>query len=512
MELAPGASIGPALAFFAAIVALTIAAAHRAARRTRSAREFYAAGRSIPAWQNGLALAGEYLSAASFLGIAGLIALRGYDGVIYATGWLMGWPALLFFVAEPLRNVGTFTPADVVAFRLRQRPVRMAAAAGALATALVHAIPQVVGAGTLVALLFGIDYRAAVLLSGLLMLVFVLPGGMIATTWVQIVKAGLLLSGVLVLGVLVLTRVGFSVDRLSLAVAARYGQAALEPGGIVAGPLDGISLGLALMFGLLGLPHILMRFFTVRDAREARVSVVYATGFVGAFYLLIPIAGFGAAAFVGRDAIAALDAGGNMALPLLAAHLGGAPLIGFVSAVAFAAILAVVSGLTLAGASALSHDLYVHALRQGAPPEGEQVRVARLSALAFGAVVILLGLAFEGHNVAFLVGLAYAVAASANFPALLLAIVWRRYTTRGAVCSIATGLIASFGLILLSPTVWIDLFGYPEAVFPLRNPAIVSMPASFAAGVLASLWWPEREAEVRFVDLRLRAYLGVGAE
>src|SRR5690606_18166362 len=276
--------------------------------------------------------------------------------------------------------------------------------------------------------------------------------------------------------------------------------------------LDGISLGLALMFGLLGLPHILMRFFTVRDAREARVSVVYATGFVGAFYLLIPVAGFGAAAFVGREAIAALDPGGNMALPLLAARLGGAPLIGFVSAVAFATLLAVVSGLTLAGASALSHDLYVDGLRRGEPAECEEVRVARLSALAFGVLVILLGLAFEGQNVAFLVGLAYAVAASANFPALLLSIVWRRYSTRGAVCSIATGAITSFALILLSPTVWIDLFGYPEAVFPLRNPAIVSMPASFAAGVLASLWWPEREAEVRFVDLRLRAYLGVGAE
>ncbi len=512
MDLSPGAPLGPAIACFAAIVALTIAAAHRAARRTRSASEFYAAGRSIPGWQNGLALAGEYLSAASFLGIAGLVALRGYDGVIYATGWLMGWPALLFFVAEPLRNVGTFTPADVVAFRLRQRPVRMAAAAGALATALVYAIPQVVGAGTLVALLFGIDYRAAVLASGLMMLVVVLPGGMLATTWVQIVKAGLLLSGVLVLGVLVLARLDFSVDRLSMEVAVRYGQGALEPGGIVAGPMDAISLGLALMFGLLGLPHILMRFFTVRDAREARVSVVYATGLVGAFYLLIPIAGFGAAAFVGRDVIAALDPGGNMALPLLAAQLGGAPLIGFVSAVAFATILAVVSGLTLAGASALSHDLYVHALRRGAPAEREQVRVARLSALAFGAAVILLGIAFEGQNVAFLVGLAFAVAASANFPALLLSIVWRRYSTRGAVCSIATGAIASFGLILLSPTVWIDLFGYPEAMFPLRNPAIVSMPASFAAGVLASLWWPEREAEVRFVDLRLRAYLGVGAE
>ena len=510
MDTALGAS--SALLFFAAIAALTLGAAHRAARRTRSAREFYAAGRSISAWQNGMALAGEYLSAASFLGIAGLVALRGYDGIIYATGWLMGWPALLFFLAEPLRNLGSFTFADVVAFRLRPRPARIAAALGGLATLLVYAIPQMVGAGNLVVLLFGLGYQWAVVCVGAVMLACVLLGGMLATTWVQIVKAGLLLSGAAVLAGLVAARVDFDLGRLFVEVASRYGQAALEPGGVVAGPADAVSLGIALMFGLLGLPHILMRFYTVRDAREARASVVYATGIVGAFYLLIPIAGFGAAAIVGRDAIAGPDPGGNMALPLLAVQLGGTPLIGFISAVAFATILAVVGGLTLAGASTLSHDIYVHALRRGEAGEREQVRVARLSTLAFGLAVILLGIAFEGQNVAFLVGLAFAVACSANFPALLLSIVWRGYSTRGAIGSIATGGIAAFTLIVLSPTVWIDLFGYPEAVFPLRNPAIVSMPASFLAGVLASLRWPEREAEVRFADLRLRAYLGVGAE
>jgi cation/acetate symporter len=347
---------------------------------------------------------------------------------------------------------------------------------------------------------------------GIVMLAYVLFGGMIATTWVQIVKALLLLFGVTLLTGLVLAQFEFSPARLYATVAARYGQSALEPGGLVTDPLDAISLGLALMLGLLGLPHILMRFYTVPDARAARASVLYATGFIGYFYLIIPIVGFGASTLVGRELIARVDAGGNMAAPLVAEMLGGTPFLGFVAAVAFATILAVVAGLTLAGASALSHDIFTHVIRGGHATEREQVRVARAATVVFGALAVLLGVVFKGQNVAFMVGLAFAIACSANFPPLLLSIVWRRFNTAGAVSAIVTGSLLSVLLIVLSPTVWVDLFHYPQALFPLRNPAIVSMPAAFAVAIVASLLTREPDAEARFDDEKLRTYLGVGAE
>jgi cation/acetate symporter len=507
-----GSPTASAVVFFLSIVALTLAVTWWSARRTRSTRDFYAADRSISAFQNGLALAGDYMSAASFLGIAGLVALRGYDGMIYATGWLVGWPALMFLIAEPLRNLGKYTFADVVAFRLRQVPVRIASAFGGILTVLFYTIAQMVGAGNLISLLFGIPYEWAVVGVGAVMLAYVLFGGMIATTWVQIIKAVLLLTGVTLLTVLVLAQFQFSPSRLYTAVAARYGQAALEPGGLVTDPVDAISLGLALMLGLLGLPHILMRFYTVPDARAARASVLYATGFIGYFYLIIPIVGFGASALVGRDVIARIDAGGNMAAPLVAELLGGTPFLGFIAAVAFATILAVVAGLTLAGASALSHDIFMHVVRKGRATDAEQVRVARRATVVFGVAAVGFGILFKGQNVAFMVGLAFAIACSANFPPLLLSIVWRRFTTAGAVAAILSGAVLSVLFIVLSPTVWVDLLGNATPIFPLRNPAIVSMTIAFAAGILVSLMTREPSAEALFDDEKLRTYLGMGAE
>ena len=512
METTLGTPTFAGVAFFLLIVALTLAITWWAAKRTLSTREFYAAGRSVNALQNGLALAGDYMSAASFLGIAGLVALKGYDGMIYATGWLVGWPALMFLIAEPLRNLGKYTFADVVAFRLKQTPVRIASAIGGILTVLLYTIAQMVGAGNLIQLLFGIPYAWAEILVGAVMLAYVLFGGMIATTWVQIVKAVLLVVGVTILTLLVLAQFAWSPGALYSAVASGLGQEALEPGGLITNPVDAVSLGLALMFGLLGLPHILMRFYTVPDARAARKSVLYATGLIGYFYLIIPIVGFGAAVLVGREVITGIDKGGNMAAPLLAEFLGGTFFLGFIAAVAFATILAVVAGLTLAGASALSHDIYVSVIKRGHASEAEQVRVARAATVVFGVVAVLLGVLFQGQNVAFMVGLAFAVAASANFPALLLSIVWKRLTTAGAVASILTGAVLSVVLIVLSPTIWVEILGKAEAPFPLRNPAIVSMTASFLAAIAVSLLRREPEAEAKFEDEKLRTYLGVGAE
>jgi cation/acetate symporter len=512
LQTSLGAPTAFAVAFFLIVVALTLAITYWAARRTRSTREFYAAGRSVSAFQNGLALSGDYMSAASFLGIAGLVALRGYDGMIYATGWLVGWPALMFLVAEPLRNLGKYTFADVVAFRLKQTPVRIASAVGGILTVLLYTIAQMVGSGNLIKLMFGIPYEVAELIVGAVMLAYVLFGGMIATTWVQIVKAVLLLLGVSIMTVLVLGRFGFDPGALYGAVAERYGQAALEPGGLVSSPVEAVSLGLALMFGVLGLPHILMRFYTVSDSRTARGSVLYATGFIGYFYIIIPVVGFGAASLVGRETISAIDKGGNMAAPLLAELLGGEAFLGFIAAVAFATILAVVSGLTLAGASTLSHDIYVNVLRKGDATDYEQVRVAKIATVVFGIVAVLLGIVFKGQNVAFMVGLAFAIACSANFPPLFLSIVWKGFTTAGAVASTLTGALLAVILIVLSPTVWVEVLGHATAPQPLRNPAIVSMPAAFLVGWLVSALTTEREAEARFEDEKLRTYLGVGAE
>lgn len=514
MQTTLGTPTAASISFFLIIVVMTLAITYWAAKRTKTTKEFYAAGRSVSAFQNGLALAGDYMSAASFLGIAGMVALKGYDGMIYAVGWLVGWPALMFLIAEPLRNLGKFTFADVVAYRLRQGPVRIAAAVGGILTVLFYTIAQMVGSGSLIKLMFGLPYEIAEILVGAIMLAYVLFGGMLATTWVQIIKAVLLLGGVSVLTLMVLAQYGFNPGEIYGAVAAQYGQAALEPGGLITSPIDAFSLGLALMFGLLGLPHILQRFFTVPDAKAARVSVLYATGFIGYFYIIIPIVGFGASALIGRAVITNIDKGGNMAAPLVAEFLGGTPFLGFIAAVAFATILAVVAGLTLAAASAFSHDLYVHVIKGGKATEQEEVRASKIATLVFGVVAVMLGILFKGQNVAFMVGLAFAIACSANFPALMLSIFWKRFTTQGAVWGILTGAFLAVGLIVVSPTVWVDVLKYPKetVLFPLKNPAIVSMTASFVVAILVSLVTREETAEKKYDEQRIRAYLGIGAE
>jgi len=557
--------------FFILFVCTTLAITYWAAKRTRTTKDFYAAGRSVTGLQNGLALAGDYMSAASFLGIAGLVSTKGYDGLIYSVGWLVGWPIIMFLIAEPLRNLGKYTFADVVAYRLNQRPIRGAAAAGSLVTVLFYLIAQMVGAGTLVKLMFGLPFEVAVVAVGALMISYVLFGGMIATTWVQIIKAVLLLGGATVLVFLTLLTFGFSYGELFNQAAAKYTDKFLQPGGLVTSPLEAFSLGLALMFGTAGLPHILMRFYTVPDAKTARKSVFYATGFIGYFYILTVTIGFGAAVIVGQKIITGIDKGGNMAAPLLAEALGGTMFLGFLAAVAFATILAVVSGLTLAGASALSHDLYVGVIGRGQAAEKEEVKVAKIATIFLGVAAILLGILFKGQNVAFMVGLAFAVACSANFPALLLSITWKKFTTKGAVTSIYTGLVLAVGLIVMSPTVWVDVFHakekkavetqmkdvetqskakledlekqklsaanvgqidadiaaeksradaqikeikatMPKPIFPMKNPAVISMGLAFLVGILVSLLAPEKDAEIKFEDEKVRSYVGIGAE
>ena len=501
-----------ARAFFFLFLASTLGITWWAARRTHTTEHFYAAGRSITARQNGIALAGDYMSAASFLGIAGLVSLTGFDGLIYSTGWLVGWPVVLFLVAEPLRNLGKYTFADAVTVRFREKPVRLAAAVGTLATVTLYLIAQMVGAGGLIRLLFGLSYETAVAVVGAAMIAYVLFGGMLATTWVQIVKAILLLSGAALLALLVLLRFGLSPTSLFAEAAARYGVAVLSPGKLVSKPLDAISLGIALMFGTAGLPHILMRFYTVPDAKAARASVFYATGLIGAFYLMTFVLGFGAMVLVGPEAIRAVDAGGNMAAPLLAEFLGGTAFLGFIGAVAFATILAVVAGLTLSGAAALSHDLWVNVVKGGHADAHEQLQVARLATLLLGVVAVLLGILFKGQNVAFMVGLAFAIAASGNFPALILSIFWRRATTLGIVTTMLVGTVTTLMLIYLSPTVQVDILHRPAAWFPLKNPALVTLPLGFLSGVVVSLLAPEPAAAAAHAAAQRRASLGHAAE
>jgi cation/acetate symporter len=494
---------------FFVFIGISAGITYVAARRTHTAEQFYAAGRSVTGFQNGLALAGDYMSAASFLGIAGLVALSGFDGLIYSIGFLVGWPVVMFLIAEPLRNLGKYTFADVVAFRLRQTPVRVAAAIGSLAVVAFYLIAQMVGAGNLIRLLFGMNYELAVSIVGVVMLAYVLFGGMIATTWVQIVKAVLLLLGAFLLAVLALSKFGFNPLALFRAASDAYGTGVLAPGRLVSDPLDAISLGLALMLGTAGLPHILMRFYTVPDAKTARTSVIYATGFIGFFYLLTFILGFGAMVLVGQDRIRAIDAGGNMAAPLLAEALGGQAFLGFICAVAFATILAVVAGLTLAGAAALSHDIWVNVVRGGSPHEGEELRVARASTVVLGVGAIALGIAFKGQNVAYMVGLAFAIAASANFPALLLSVFWRKFTTRGAQTSMIAGTVSSLVLIYLSPAIQVDILKNEAAIFPWRNPGLISIPLAFAVACAVSLLWPEPAADAGFDAVQNRIHVGV---
>jgi cation/acetate symporter len=498
-----------AILFFLVFIALSLGITVWAARKTRTADQFYAAGRSVTAFQNGLALAGDYMSAASFLGIVGLVSTSGFDGLLYSIGFLVGWPVVMFLIAEPLRNLGRYTFADVVAARLRQTPIRIAASIGALAVITFYLIAQMVGAGNLIRLLFGLQYETAVVIVGVVMLAYVLFGGMIATTWVQIVKAVMLLGGATLLAGLVLSRFGMNPLALFAEAQARYGDSVLSPGRLVSDPVDAISLGLALMLGTAGLPHILMRFYTVPNAQTARTSVGYATAFIGFFYLLTFILGFGAMVIIGRDAVTAVDAGGNMAAPLLAGAVGGTPFLGFIAAVAFATILAVVAGLTLSGAATLSHDLWVNVVRGAHADEREQLVVARGATVVLAGLSILLGIAFKGQNVAYMVGLAFAIAASGNFPALVLSIFWKRLTTAGAQASMIVGTLSTLLLIYLSPTIQIDVLKNSEAWFPLRNPGLITIPLSFATAFVVSLLRPAPAEAQRFVELERQLHLGV---
>jgi cation/acetate symporter len=517
------------IAFFVGFVLVTLAITYWAAKKTKTTSEFYAADRSVTGLQNGLALAGDFMSAASFLGIAGLVATGGYNGLIYSVGYLVGWPIVMFLIAEPLRNLGKYTFADVVAHRLKKRPVRAAAALSSIITVVIYLIAQMVGAGSLIKLLFGLPFEFALVGVGALMIAYVIFGGMLATTWVQIIKAVLLLGGATILTILVLYHFGWSYNALfAQVIKTTGGPKLLQPHlseSVATSPLDVISLSLSLMFGTAGLPHILMRFYTVPDAKEARKSVFFATGFISYFYILTFTIGYGAAALVAPKLLLAVEKGGltsNMAAPLLAEILGGSPFLGFLSAVAFATILAVVAGLTLAGASAISHDLYAGVFRKGEPTAQsgkEEVRVAKIATIVLGVLAVVLGLSFKNVNVAFMVGLAFAVAASANFPALLMSVFWKKFTTNGAVASILTGLILSVVLIVLSPTVWVDVFqaGIDKALispapFAMKSPAIFSMSAAFAVGILVSIIKPEKQAADNFDTELLRTYTGLGAE
>lgn len=510
-----------AILMFLMFVIATLGITWWAARHTRSAKDYYAAGGAITGFQNGLAIAGDYMSAASFLGIAGLVYLSGFDGLIYSIGFLVGWPVILFLLAERLRNLGRFTFADVVTYRLGQRPLRTLSAVGALNVVAFYLIAQMVGSGKLIEVLFGLPYEAAVVIVGVLMVLYVTCGGMLATTWVQIIKAVLLLCGATLLAFMVVQKAGFSFETLfrnAVEVHAQ-GKHIMAPGNMVSDPVSAVSLGLALMFGTAGLPHILMRFFTVPDAAAARKSVFYATGFIGYFYILTFIIGFGAIVslsvnpeFLGSDG--KLLGGNNMAAIHLSKVLGGDLFLGFISAVAFATILAVVAGLTLAGASAISHDLYANVIRHGQVDEKAEVRVSRIATIALGVIAILLGILFEKQNVAFMVGLAFGIAASANFPILFLSIYWRGLTTRGAVWGGTLGLASAVVLVILGPTVWVQILGNPAAVFPYDNPALFSMTVAFASIWLFSVTDRSAAAETereKFEFQFIRSETGIGA-
>jgi len=508
-----------AITMFLAFVLVTLGITYWAARRTKTTADFYAAGGGITGFQNGLAIAGDYMSAASFLGIAGLVYTSGFDGLIYAIGFLVGWPIVLLLIAEPLRNLGKYTFADVASFRLQQKPIRILAASGSLVTVIFYLIAQLVGAGKLIEVLFGLPYGSAVVIVGVLMTLYVTFGGMLATTWVQLIKAILLLSGASLMAILVLAHFGFSFENM-FAEATRVhtkGAAIMAPGTLVSDPISAISLGMALMFGTAGLPHILMRFFTVKDAVQARRSVFYATGFIGYFYILTFIIGFGAIVLLVNHphyfADGKLMGGTNMAAIHLSHALGGDILLGFISAVAFATILAVVSGLTLAGSSAISHDLYSTLVLKGVRDEKKEIRASRIATVCLGIIAVLLGIVFENQNVAFMVGLAFCVAASANFPILLLSMYWRKLTTRGAVIGGSLGLITALVLVVIGPTVWVDAFHFEKAIFPLKYPAIFSVSIAFIAIWLFSITDKSANAkaeEAAFDAQLVRSQTGIG--
>ncbi len=516
-----------AIVMFLLFVGGTLGITYWAAKRTKTAKDFYTAGGGITGFQNGMAIAGDYMSAASFLGISGLVYLKGYDGLIYSIGFLVGWPIILFLVAEQLRNLGKYTFADVASYRLRQTPIRSLAASGSIATVILYLIAQMVGSGKLIQLLFGLQYEVAVVLVGVLMILYVTFGGMLATTWVQIIKAFLLLSGATFMAVAVMAHYDFSFGSLFATATEMKGIEIMSPGGLVSDPVSAISLAIALMFGTAGLPHILMRFFTVGDAKEARKSVFYATGFIGYFYILTFIIGFGAIVMVFKNpeyldlAKQAVEGGSpilggnNMAAIHLSHAVGGDFFLGFISAVAFATILAVVSGLTLAGASAISHDLYASVIKKGKADGMAEMKVSKMATVALGIIAIIMGIAFEKQNIAFVVGLAFAIAASANFPILFLSMFWRKLTTRGAVIGGSLGLATAVMLVILGPIVWVQILGNAEAIFPYKYPALFSVAVSFIAIWFFSITDKSENAakEIEAFEAQyVRAQTGIGAE
>lgn len=495
-----------AIICFVLIVVATLAITAWAARRTRGTQDFYAAGGEVSALQNGLALAGDALSAGAFLGLSGLVFAQGFDGFFYAIGYACGMPIVVFLVAERLRRMGRYTFTDVVCTRLDERPMRVFGAVSALVVILFYLVAQMVGAGALIQLLFGLPYAAAVCVVGGLMVAYVLFGGMIATTWVQIIKAVLMLAIGATMCVMILGRYGFSFSDVLAAASGAHAKGAgiLAPRAAGATPWSTVSLGIALMFGTAGLPHVLMRFFTVRDARTARNSVVWGTALISSFYASVAILGFGAIAIIARDP-SAIDSGhviggGNMVAIHLARILGGNAMLGLVSAIAFATILAVVSGLTLAGVAAISHDLYARVVRKGQADERAEMRVSRLATLALGLIAILTGIAFQGQNVAYMIGLAFAIACSSTFPVLLLALYWRGLTTRGALSGGYAGLVAAVALTVLGPSVWVKVLGFSTPVVALDPPTLISMPLAFCVCYLVSIL--ERTAQVHDVATR----------
>ena len=517
----------PAIVMFVIFVGATLGITYWAAKRTKSAKDFYTAGGGITGLQNGMAIAGDYMSAASFLGISGLVYLKGYDGLIYSIGFLVGWPIILFIIAEPLRNLGKYTFADVASYRLRQKPIRILAAFGSVATVILYLIAQMVGSGKLIQILFGLQYEVAVILVGVLMVLYVTFGGMLATTWVQIIKAFLLLVGATFMAIAVMAHYDFSFGALFAHATELKGIEIMSPGGLVSDPVSAISLAVALMFGTAGLPHILMRFFTVGNAKEARKSVFFATGFIGYFYILTFIIGFGAIVMVfknpqyldlAKQAISGgfpILGGNNMAAIHLSHAVGGDFFLGFISAVAFATILAVVSGLTLAGASAISHDLYASVYKKGEVDGLQEMKVSKIATVILGIVAIILGIAFEKQNIAFVVGLAFAIAASANFPVLLLSMYWKKLTTRGAVIGGTLGLATAVMLVILGPIVWVQILGNTEAIFPYKYPALFSVTVAFVG-----IWFfsvtdkseAAKEEMEAFEAQYVRAQTGIGAE
>ncbi len=527
-----------AIGMFGGFVVLTLFITKWAASKTKSAADFYTGGGGITGFQNGLAIAGDYMSAASFLGISAAVMASGFDGLIYSIGFLVGWPVITFLMAERLRNLGKFTFADVAAFRFKQAPVRIFAASGTLVVVAFYLIAQMVGAGQLIKLLFGLEYWIAVVIVGTLMMVYVLFGGMTATTWVQIIKACLLLGGASFMAIMVLWHFGFSPEAMfagavaiktdlalkdgkTAEAAAALGQSIMGPGNFVKDPISAISFGMALMFGTAGLPHILMRFFTVPSAKEARKSVMWATGWIGYFYLLTFIIGFGAITFVLTnptflDAKGGLLGGGNMAAIHLANAVGGNVFLGFISAVAFATIVAVVAGLTLSGASAVSHDLYATVIKKGKGDSASELRISKITTVALGVIAVVLGIAFEKQNIAFMVSLAFAIAASANFPVLFMSVLWKDCTTRGAVIGGFLGLISSVALTVVSPSVWEATLGNPKgsAIFPYASPALFSMTIGFVGIWLFSIMDNSKQAKIDragFLAQQVRSETGIGA-